>query len=57
MSQSNKLGLAKQAYVGAPKPPTKSVPFGNDNHELRAPKAQWNFKTKKVRRQEIINSL
>lgn len=54
---TKQIGLAKEAYVGAPRPSTKSVPFGSDNHELRSRLPLWNFKTKRTRRMELVESL
>jgi hypothetical protein len=43
---TKQIGLAKPAYQGAPRAPRSSVPFGQDNHELRAKESKWNYKSK-----------
>lgn len=48
-----KIGLAKFAYRGAPKGVSHVWPEDLD----MSPKPQWNFKTKKVRRAELIDTL
>lgn len=48
-----KIGLAKQAYRGAPKGVSHVWPQDLD----LSPKPQWNYKTKKLRRKELVDSL
>jgi hypothetical protein len=48
------VGLARQAYTGAPQGVSKGWP---DNPELRSRVNRWELKTKAQRRQEIIDNL
>lgn len=48
-----KIGLAKQAYVGPPRGVRNAWPDDLDF----TPIPQWNFKTKKLRRQELIDTM
>jgi hypothetical protein len=48
------IGLAKQAYTGAPKGVAQ---VSLTNPELRVKKTNWALKTKLQRRKEIIDNL
>lgn len=50
------VGLAKQAYVGAPKPLGNNV-LGSDSLQVHEPRPHWSYKSRKLRRQEIIDDL
>ena len=57
MSNTNEvIALDKRAYVGAPKPPTKNV-LGKEDLELATPRPHWSYKSKAVRRQELLDTL
>lgn len=47
------IGLAKQAYTGAPHGVRNAWP---DDLDL-SPKPHWSYKTKRVRRQEILDTM
>lgn len=51
------IGLAKQAYSGAPKPLTGSVPFCIDALERRQVERHWSYKGKRQRRAELFATL
>lgn len=55
-SQKPSIGLARQAYVGAPKPLGDNV-LGQEDLEKSRPRPHWSYKSKKVRRQEILDSM
>lgn len=50
------IALDKRAYVGPPKG-VRPSPMARQDLEERQPERHWSYKNKKVRRQEIIDSL
>lgn len=50
------IGLAKEAYRGAPQPLRDNI-LGKQDLELSQPRPHWSYKSKKVRKQEIIDTL
>lgn len=56
IGQAAPIGLARQAYNGAPKPLGDNV-LGQEALELSKPRPHWSYKSKKVRKQEILDSM